>query len=44
LELERRVWRKKSPGTEEEESGESEYDAAAAAAMELLDVGAAGKG
>jgi hypothetical protein len=43
LELERRVWRKKSPGTEEEESGESEYDAAAAA-MELLDVGAAGKG
>jgi len=40
--LEKRVWRKKSPGTEEEESGESEYDAAAA--MELLDVGAAGKG
>jgi hypothetical protein len=39
--LEKRVWRKKSPGTEEE-SGESEYDAAAA--MELLDVGAAGKG
>jgi hypothetical protein len=34
MELEKKVWRKKSPGTENEELGKSEYDAATA--MELL--------